>query len=333
MDNPIFESELRISPTPVCILLWISGMALCLVSDKSSDPVARLRLLHLALLFFAGTAAVWLLYSWRPWAGRWLTIIVLVALVHLGNNWLGMPGFLTLAVIPVTLAAAMIGIWAATATTVAETLLLILMPTTAAVGVDRASIAVTLIATWAVLGVMYVVYHPVYQLNVWLSKSFQRTQSLLEEARDRRAALTQALDDLAHTSRQLALTNERLTALRLIAEEAQKAKAAFAARVSHEFRTPLNMIIGLVSLMVEMPGKYTEEFPPQLWEDLKIVHRNCQHLSSMINDVLDLSQAEAGHLALHMCWKEHCDEVLGEQLDLWQGDTRGRLPTPEPPGL
>jgi CheY-like chemotaxis protein len=99
-------------------------------------------------------------------------------------------------------------------------------------------------------------------------------------------------------NRQLALANDRMVMLRAIAEEAQKSKAAFVAKVSHEFRTPLNMIIGLIDLLVETPEVYGEALPPPLFEDLKIVHRNCEHLSSMVNDVLDLSQAEAGRLAL-----------------------------------
>ena len=132
----------------------------------------------------------------------------------------------------------------------------------------------------------------------------------MDEARDRKAELEQALEDLANANRQLVLANERMTALRLIAEEAQKAKAAFVAKVSHEFRAPLNMIIGLVGLMVDTPQLYAEELPPDLWKDLEIVHRNCEHLSSMVNDVLDLSQAEAGRLTLH---KEQAD--LAEVID------------------
>ena len=87
--------------------------------------------------------------------------------------------------------------------------------------------------------------------------------------------------------------------MRLLAEEAQKTKAAFLAKVSHEFRTPLNMIIGFTDLMVESPEVLGAEIPPIILKHLKTVHRSSEHLAKMIDDVLDLSQIEAGRVALH----------------------------------
>jgi signal transduction histidine kinase/CheY-like chemotaxis protein len=121
----------------------------------------------------------------------------------------------------------------------------------------------------------------------------------VEDARDRKAELEQAIANVANANRQLALANERISALRLIAEDAQRTKATFVAKVSHEFRTPLNMIIGLVELMVDSPGIYTVALPPEMEQDLRVVYRNCQHLASMVNDVLDLTRIETGRVVLH----------------------------------
>jgi signal transduction histidine kinase len=74
---------------------------------------------------------------------------------------------------------------------------------------------------------------------------------------------------------------------------------AFVANVSHELRTPLNLIISLVGLMVETPEIYAAILSPKMRKDLEIVHRNCMHLSNMINDVLDLTRMGAGRLTLH----------------------------------
>jgi signal transduction histidine kinase/CheY-like chemotaxis protein len=131
----------------------------------------------------------------------------------------------------------------------------------------------------------------------------------LEEARDQRQQLEQVLAEVVHTNRQMDLLNERLAATRLAAEEAHKAKATFVAKVSHEFRTPLNMIIGLTDLLLETPDLYGESLPNRLFDDLQIVQRNCQHLASMINDVLDISQTEAGRLAVRREWVDLATEA------------------------
>jgi len=62
------------------------------------------------------------------------------------------------------------------------------------------------------------------------------------------------------------------------------------------------MILGLVSLIVETPQIYDVALPRDLRDDLQIVHRNCEHLARMVNDVLSLAQIEAGRLVLHQEW-------------------------------
>ncbi|MDE0143148.1 MAG: ATP-binding protein [Caldilineaceae bacterium] len=105
------------------------------------------------------------------------------------------------------------------------------------------------------------------------------------------------------------LLNQRLVVLRQIAEEADQAKAAFVAKISHEFRTPLNIILGLIDTMLEVPEAYGKSLPPLLMQVLEIIQRNSNHLASMINDVLDLSQADAGRLRLHREWADLADDI------------------------
>jgi CheY-like chemotaxis protein len=81
------------------------------------------------------------------------------------------------------------------------------------------------------------------------------------------------------------------------------------AKVSHEFRTPLNMIIGLTDVLMDTPEIYGDSLSPVLLEDLKIVHRNCEHLSKMVNDILDLSQAEIGRLTLRREWSHLAGDI------------------------
>jgi len=293
-----FEAELRISHKPMLAFLMVLSVLFVLVGARGLDPSEHFKILLLGVLGQTVSAIAWWLDNWKPKVSRWFTIAAVFIIVNLGSEWLGMSGFLTLKTVPVALAAVLISIPAAVVVAVGETVAFVFSEMAVA-GASQASVVVTLTAVWSTLGVMYSVYRPVYQLSRWLWEYFQREQCLLEEARDRKAELEQALDDLVHTNRQLSLANERMAALRLIAEEAQKTKAAFVAKVSHEFRTPLNMIIGLIDLLAETPEVYGDRLPSALLGDLRIVHRNCEHLSSMIDDVLDLSQAEVGRLALH----------------------------------
>ena len=84
-----------------------------------------------------------------------------------------------------------------------------------------------------------------------------------------------------------------------VAEEARRAKEEFVANVSHELRTPLNMIIGFSEMITQSPQVYGDErCPPTLLADIAAIQRNSQHLAKLVDDVLDLSQVEAGRMAL-----------------------------------
>ena len=62
------------------------------------------------------------------------------------------------------------------------------------------------------------------------------------------------------------------------------------------------MIIGLVDLMMQSPEVYGKKLPGKLIEIWASCNATASTLSSMIDDVLDLSQVEAGRLALHREW-------------------------------
>lgn len=77
------------------------------------------------------------------------------------------------------------------------------------------------------------------------------------------------------------------------AEQASRAKSAFLANVSHEFRTPLNAITGYSELMLE---EAADGAGAKLRPDLERVRDAGRHLLALINDILDLSKIEAGRI-------------------------------------
>ena len=253
--------------------------------------------------------ALWLILIKWPGVGRWLLTLSASALVVLAHRHLGLPGTLCLLALPAGMAVAFISVKAGAAVSVAQTMLALGLGYSGLASGEEITPSVFMI--WVTFGLLAAIYYPVYELAAWSWSRYQESQHLIAEARDRRGRLEQTLQDLQHANRQLSLDNQRMAALRTIADEAQRNKAAFVARVSHEFRAPLNMIIGLAGLMVDRPEVYAEELPPDLSADLEVIRRNSTHLAEMINDVLDLSQTEMGHLTLH---RESVDlaEVVAE---------------------
>ncbi|MBV9766045.1 MAG: PAS domain S-box protein [Acidobacteriaceae bacterium] len=113
-------------------------------------------------------------------------------------------------------------------------------------------------------------------------------QGIARDITDRKQAQQKLLD----SSRELAQKNEELsTALRL-AREATQLKEQFLANTSHELRTPMNGIMGMINLLrathlTAEQGEYAEA-----------VSQCANDLLTIINDLLDLSQIEAGRLSL-----------------------------------
>ncbi len=81
------------------------------------------------------------------------------------------------------------------------------------------------------------------------------------------------------------------------AEQANRLKSEFLGRMSHELRTPLNAILGFAQIMEMSPD---EETISAHRDNLKTMSRSGWHLLRIIQDLLNLSEIEAGKVTLHM---------------------------------
>ncbi|MFE9804321.1 SpoIIE family protein phosphatase [Streptomyces goshikiensis] len=77
--------------------------------------------------------------------------------------------------------------------------------------------------------------------------------------------------------------------------ELDRAKTTFFSNISHEFRTPLTLIMGPVE---ELRDRLTDA-DPGLREELEVVHRNGLRLGKLVNTLLDFSRIEAGRMQAH----------------------------------
>jgi signal transduction histidine kinase len=80
------------------------------------------------------------------------------------------------------------------------------------------------------------------------------------------------------------------------AESASRAKSEFLAVMSHELRTPLNAILGFAEMMQR--GSFGPLGHKRYDEYIGDIHASGRHLLEMVNDILDLTKAEAGKLEL-----------------------------------
>ncbi|WP_454848776.1 PAS domain-containing sensor histidine kinase [Rhizobium binxianense] len=128
----------------------------------------------------------------------------------------------------------------------------------------------------------------------------KRHQERLRESERRLMAtigdLSASRQTLESQKAELSVANANYQAEKERAEAANKAKSEFLANMSHELRTPLNAILGFSEILQnQMFGPLGSAKYDEYARD---IHESGKHLLNVINDILDMSKIEAGHLRL-----------------------------------
>ncbi len=102
--------------------------------------------------------------------------------------------------------------------------------------------------------------------------------------------------------------NEHFESELRVVEESNKAKSSFLSNISHEMRTPMNAIIGLNTLALRNP-----DLPDEARGQLEKIGVSASHLLGLVDNILDMSNIDAGNLELRNA-EFNLDDVL-KQLD------------------
>ena len=105
------------------------------------------------------------------------------------------------------------------------------------------------------------------------------------------------------------------------ATEANHAKSDFLANMSHDIRTPMNAIIGIITLI-----DHDADSPEKVHEYVEKIKGSSQHLLSIINDVLDMSKIESGKTVLNI-GEFNLHEIINEIENAFRPQAEARQQT------
>lgn len=118
-------------------------------------------------------------------------------------------------------------------------------------------------------------------------------RSLKTSRHDLNRKIQKATNSLRGSLELVEQQNKELKVARQDALSASRAKSSFLANISHELRTPMNGILGFVKLLKKTQLSKDQE------DYTETIETSANKLLQLINDVLDISQVEAGKLTIH----------------------------------
>jgi signal transduction histidine kinase len=147
----------------------------------------------------------------------------------------------------------------------------------------------------------------------WMIVLARESRVLAQEESERQTALL--LDEIdAHkrTDAALQASNAELQKAKDVAEAANLAKSRYMIGISHELRSPLNAVMGYSQLLSN-----DASIPAHRTNAIRVIRRSGEHMSGLIDGLLDISKIESGRLYLH---REELDlrEMLEQIADMFR---------------
>ena len=159
--------------------------------------------------------------------------------------------------------------------------------------------------TWFILLLVVLALLATWQTYQWRIRNFKRQRELLHRTVEERTyqleqqkqLLENQTEELSRQNRMLTLQNEKITRQKVQlsrmvrkVQELTLDKIAFFTNITHEFRTPITLIIGPIERALKL------SYNPQVIEQLNFVERNSKYLLSLVNQLMDFRKIESGKL-------------------------------------
>ncbi len=159
--------------------------------------------------------------------------------------------------------------------------------------------------TWFILLLILLAGLSVRQFYQWRIRNYKRQKELLHhtveertrELEHQKTLLEAQTEELSRQNNMLMQQNEKITRQKVqlsrMARKVQELtldKISFFTNITHEFRTPITLIIGPIERALKLSSN------PQVIEQLNFVERNSKYLLSLVNQLMDFRKIEAGKL-------------------------------------
>jgi len=161
--------------------------------------------------------------------------------------------------------------------------------------------------TWFILLVIILATFATWQFYQWRIRSLkeqkarlhQKVEQRTHELKKQKQLLEEQTEELSRQNRMLKQQNEKitrqkaqLTKMTRKIQELTLDKIAFFTNITHEFRTPITLIIGPIERALKL------SYNPQVIEQLHFVERNSKYLLSLVNQLMDFRKVESGKLEI-----------------------------------
>jgi signal transduction histidine kinase/ActR/RegA family two-component response regulator len=160
------------------------------------------------------------------------------------------------------------------------------------------------------LWIVFLTFLVLSGIAAWLLVLAHESRRTAEQESEKQTATL--IEEIAAHKR----TDAALQKTKEAAEAANFAKSRYIVGLSHEFRTPLNSIYGYAQLLERDPDLAREN-------PVRVIRRSAEHLSNLVDGLLDISRVETGILHLKQT-KFHLPDLLTQMADMFRIQASGR---------